>query len=243
MIESNVLQKLINPTNSFEGAGITPPIKNGFRIQSVNNLKIVKSINKLGGTQVTLSFNEENTPAKTLYYIMAYFGEDVFNWTTNQNIKDESITKLKNIQGPFIALGSPATVFLQSEVEIPAYITITTRTPGGIVSEILSQSGVSLLVSPQGSYYIKTTSAYTIPFDKHNFVVFADGTITITLPDINQVIDGYECEVKNIGTGNVTVQGSVAAQTIDGATSETITTRYEAHRYHADTTDNVWRII
>lgn len=242
MSQEYAIQKLVNPTIAYEGASTPPKVAEGFRIPAVENLTIARQKDMLGGSLVTLSFNEEKTPNKTLYYVMAYTGDDIFNWA-GQNVKDISITSRQVIQGPYIIFGSPATVFIRSEVAKPAYITITTRLPSGTISELLAQPGVSVMVSPRGTYYKSYTATATLPYDEMGHIALCNGTFTVTLPNINQVIDGFECEVKNTGTGTITVQGAVSAQTIDGAVSETISTSKEAHRYMADKLNNVWEII
>lgn len=236
------VKKIVNPTISYEGASTPPKAAEGFRVPAIENLAVARQDNKLGGSLVTLTFNEEKTPNKTLYYVMAYTGADMFSWA-GQNVKDMSINSRQSIQGPYIVFGSPATVFIQSEVAQPAYLTITTRLPSGVVSELLAQPGVSIMVSPKGSYYKSYTTTATLPYDEMGHIALCNGTFTVTLPNINQVIDGFECEVKNTGTGTITVQGAVSAQTIDGAASETISTSKEAHRYLADKLNLVWEII
>ena len=236
------VQKIVNPAQVYEGATTPPRAAEGFRVPAIENLTVARQENRLGGSLVTLTFNEEKTPNKTLYYIMVYTGDDVFNWA-GQNVKDNLVNKRPTIQGPYIAFGSPATVFVQSEVAKPAFLTVTTRLPSGVVSELLAQPGVSVLVAPRGTYYKSYTTTATLPFDQFGHVALCNGTFTVTLPNINQVIDGFECEVKNTGTGTITVQGSVAAQTIDGSASEAISTTKEAHRYMADKTNLVWEII
>jgi hypothetical protein len=236
------VQKLVNQQLAYEGAATPPKAAEGFRVPAIDSLRVVRQENKLGGSLITLAFNEENTPNKTLYYIMAYTGDDVFNWS-GQNVKDVMVRQRQTIQGPYIAFGSPATIFIPAEVEKPAFITITTRLPSGVVSELQAQPGVSVMVAPRGAYYKNYTAAATIPYDEMGHVAFCSGTFTMTLPNINQVIDGFECEVKNTGSGTITVAGNVSAQTIDGAASETISTANEAHRYLADKLNLVWRII
>lgn len=236
------VKKIVNPAISYEGASTPPKAAEGFRVPAIENLAVARQDNKLGGSLVTLTFNEEKTPNKTLYYVMAYTGADMFSWA-GQNVKDMSINSRQSIQGPYIVFGSPATVFIQSEVAQPAYLTITTRLPSGVVSELLAQPGVSIMVSPRGSYYKSYTTTATLPYDEMGHIALCNGTFTVTLPNINQVIDGFECEVKNTGTGTITVQGAVSAQTIDGAASETISTSKEAHRYLADKLNLVWEII
>lgn len=154
------VQKIVNPTLAYEGAGTPPKAAEGFRVPAVDGLQIVKNIPVLGGAKITLTFNEESTPNKCLYYVMAYTGQDLFSWA-GQNVKDMSINKLQNIQGPFICFGSPATIYVQAEQELAAFITVTTRTPGGIVSELLAQPGVSTMVSPLSVSSFMSTNSYT----------------------------------------------------------------------------------
>ena len=236
------LQKLVNPTIAYEGAATPPKAAEGFRVPAIENLTVVRQENKLGGSLVTLSFNEDPTPTKTLYYIMVYTGADVFSWA-GQNVKDLSINRRQSIQGPYISFGSPATIFIHSEIAQPAYITITTRLPSGVVSELLAQPGVSVLVSPKGTYYKNYTGAATLPYDEHWHTAFCNGTFTITLPNINQVIDGYVCMVKTTAAGTITVVPAVSGQTIDGAASKSIATANYMQAYMADKTNGVWRII
>lgn len=236
------LNKLVNTTLAYEGAATPPKAAEGFRVPAVENLTIARTEHKLGGTLVTLSFNEEKTPNKTLYYIMAYTANDVFSWA-GQNVKDASLNRKQNIQGPYIAFGSPATVFIQSEVAQPAYLTVTTRTPSGVVSELLAQPGVTVMVAPRGAYYKNYTAAATLPYDEHWHTAFCNGTFTITLPDINQVIDGYICGVKTTAAGTITVQPAVSGQTIDGSASKSIGTANYMQYYMADKLNVVWRII
>lgn len=236
------VQKLVNQQLAYEGAATPPKAAEGFRVPAIDSLRVVRQENKLGGSLITLAFNEENTPNKTLYYIMAYTGDDVFSWA-GQNVKDNLINQRQTIQGPYIAFGSPATIFIQSEVEKPAYITVTTRLPSGVVSELLAQPGVSVLVSPKGAYYKNYTAAASLPYDEHWHTAFCNGTFTITLPNINQVIDGYVCVVKTTAAGTITVAPAVSGQTIDGAASKSIATANYMQAYMADKTNKVWRII
>lgn len=241
MYNDDSVQKLINSGKAFDGAGIPPRVAEGFRVKAIDNLQVAQQRDLLGGSEITLSFNQENTDAKSLYYVMAFVGSEYSQ--SSSNVRANALTSKKNMQGPYIIFGSPATIFVQSEVRTPCYITVTTRTPGGIVSELLSQPGVSTTINPQGSYFGSFTATHTLGFAQHGYISLDSGTYAVNLPDINQVIDGFECEVKNIGTGTITVTPAVSAQTIDGATTDVIATQYVAHRYLANTTTKVWYII
>lgn len=61
--------------------------------------------------------------------------------------------------------------------------------------------------------------------------VLADGTFTVNLPE--NAASGSVIVVKNVGSGTITVSRS-GADTIDGATSMTLTTQYEAYNYVSD---------
>lgn len=241
MYNDDSVSKLINSGHAFDGAGIAPRVAEGFRVKAIDNLQIAQQRDLLGGSEITLVFNQENTETKSLYYVMAFVGSEYSQ--SGGNVRANALTERKTLQGPFIIFGSPATIFVQSEVRVPCYITVTTRTPGGIISELLAQPGVSTTINPQGGYFGKFTAAHTLGFAQHNYVSIDSGTYAVNLPNITQVIDGFECEVKNIGTGAITVTPAVAAQTIDGATTDVISTQYVAHRYVADTINKVWYII
>ncbi len=229
-MQDDNLQRLLNTGKSFEGAALPPAVREGFRVKAIDNLQIARQRNMLGGSEIVLTFSEDNTENKTLYYVMAFVG-DGFKWIGN-NPSTSTLREVKSIQGPYIVYGSPATIFVQSEIRVPCYITVTTRTPGGIVSEQDSQSGVSTLVDPVACYYGIFSAAHTLPIDKPGYVSIDSGTYTVTLPNISEVPEGYELEVKNIGTGVITVSGG---SNIDGSASDTISTRYTAHRYLATT--------
>jgi hypothetical protein len=243
--DNNSLARLVNQNKSYEGGGIPPKPQGGFRVPTVDNLRVARQIPVLGGSLVTLTFDEENTGVKTLYYAMAYMGQDMSAWAS-QNLLDESINKAKVIQGPYIFFGSPITLFLQSEVQIPAFITVTTREPGGVISQLEAQPGKSVIVEPQGAYYQSYTASATLPYNKHGFVALVDPTAaarTMTLPPISQCIDGYLTTVKNLAPASpntVTVQGFAAAQTIDGAVSGIVPV---VRTYMAHKPSLVWYVV
>ena len=236
MPQDDNLQRLLNTGKAFEGAAIPPATREGFRVKAIDNLRILRKRNMPGGTEIVLGFSEENTENKTLYYVMAFVG-DGLKWIGNNSLTS-TLREVKNIQGPYVVFGSPATIFVQSEVRVPCVLTVTTRTPGGIVSELDSQPSVSTLIEPVSCYHGLFTAAHTLPIDKPGFVSIDSGTYTVTLPNISEVPEGYELEVKNIGTGTITVSGG---SNIDGAASDVISTRYTAHRYLA--TSGNWYII
>ena len=244
-LDQNSLARLINQTGAYEGAGIPNRPQNGFRVRSITNLKVLQQINKLGGSLVTLGFNEENTGVKSVYYAMAYLGQDMSAWA-GQNLMDESITKKAVIQGPYIFYGSPITLFLQSEIKIPAFITVTTRLPGGVISELAAQPGASVIVTPLATYYGSFAADVSLPNNKNGYVALIDNTAasrTVTFPDISGVIDGYTLTVKNMvpaSANTVTVQGAVAAQTIDGAVTAIVPV---VRTYMANRTTMLWYCI
>lgn len=64
--------------------------------------------------------------------------------------------------------------------------------------------------------------------------VLANGTFTVNLPE--NAASGSVIAVKNVGAGTITVSRS-GADTIDGATSMSLTTQYEAYNYVSDGAD------
>lgn len=81
---------------------------------------------------------------------------------------------------------------------------------------------------PQGSWptsgALAKTATYSITKEDlfNRRTVFANGTFTVTLPSVNSVHAGDDVIIKNTGSGTVTV-GTTSAQTIDGATTQTLT--------------------
>jgi hypothetical protein len=69
-------------------------------------------------------------------------------------------------------------------------------------------------------------------------VVFASGTLTLTLPSARAW--ARSVSIKNIGTGSVTIQGPYA-QTIDGASNLIINIQYTAYTLIPDGTN--WLIF
>lgn len=115
-------------------------------------------------------------------------------------------------------------------------ITFTEAPPLGTIIEVvtlITQAGSG--GSGSSSVRTVTTSGNILSTDS---VVLASGTITLTLPTAVGA-SGTTFQVKNIGTGEVTLQGTTAAETIDGATALILRYRNSAVGLTSDGTN--WR--
>lgn len=72
--------------------------------------------------------------------------------------------------------------------------------------------------------------------------VIASGSFTITLPSPSISGNGAEIVVKKTSTGASTVTISASAGTIDGATTQTLTTQYSSYTFVSDGSTNWWII-
>ena len=91
----------------------------------------------------------------------------------------------------------------------PDNSTITVDSTTGVISD----TGVSIRA------YIAVSSAYPITSRDYQ-VECTSGTFTVTLPDAT-ALPYQEFSIKNSGTGTITL-GTTSAQTIDGATTQTL---------------------
>ncbi len=94
---------------------------------------------------------------------------------------------------------------------------------GGFAANLTSQTGA----------YTATTSDHTILCGSGN------ETFTVTLPAASGV-SGIIYNIKNIGTGTITVDGN-SSETIDGATTQVISTQYDSITIQCDGSN--WHII
>lgn len=122
-----------------------------------------------------------------------------------------------------------------------------------LVEEISVVSATEPITKSKGSFWYDTgatgsavsstvnivtkTSAYTLT--SNDVVVLANGTFTITIPTAVG-IEGKTYDVKNIGTGSVTLDPN-GAQTIDGDTTKILNTLYDSLTIISDGSN--WHII
>lgn len=87
------------------------------------------------------------------------------------------------------------------------------------------------------SAFSLTTKAANYTMAALDGIVLANGTFTVTLPDVTlaDVAIGKRYTVKNIGTGTVTV--APTAGTIDGAASFVMTVQYSSVDFVTDGTN------
>jgi hypothetical protein len=131
---------------------------------------------------------------------------------------------------------STFTITVGYTVLVKDSITITT-------GSIVLGTGSVLKIFDRRDYSTTTkTSNYTITSDDDVILVDASGSaITITLPDAADV-EGYEFKIKaiDVSGGNVTID-TTSSQTIDGSTSDTLTSQYEVRRVVSDGSN--WHIL
>jgi hypothetical protein len=82
---------------------------------------------------------------------------------------------------------------------------------------------------------ITTTTTLDQTFE---FVDCTSGTFTVTLPSTSGIA-GRQYTIKNSGTGVITI-GTTSSQTIDGSTTQTLSTRYSAYTIVSDGSN--WKI-
>lgn len=71
-------------------------------------------------------------------------------------------------------------------------------------------------------------------------LILCTGTFTVTLPAAATAGEGHVLHIKNVSTGTITVDGN-GAETIDGATTTTITVQYASVTLCCDGSN--WHII
>jgi len=104
--------------------------------------------------------------------------------------------------------------------------------PGTILGHVI-EGGIFLPTTSQTATYTATRADHTILCGAGN------QTFTVTLPAASGVI-GLILNIKNIGTGTITVDGN-ASETIDGGTTATLSTQFESISIHCDGSN--WHII
>lgn len=122
------------------------------------------------------------------------------------------------------------------------------ETIDGIEVRTLRNAGTFLTVVSGGSnYYVQArgvvqvatvTGAYAAKEDDD--IIIANGTFTVTLPTITDKNIGKRIEVKNTGTGVITVAGA-GVQTIDGQATQSIDTQYFSLSFVAQWAE--WAIV
>lgn len=103
----------------------------------------------------------------------------------------------------------------------------------------VGENGRTLTTGLRSAIVAKTAN-YTATVDDHTIICGAGNqTFTVTLPAVSQ-IPGTIFNIKNIGTGTITVDGN-KSETIDGGTTATLTAQYESITIQNDGTE--WWIL
>ena len=118
---------------------------------------------------------------------------------------------------------------------------VTFAAPGTSGNVLTSNGTVWASAAPGGGLdVLAKTGTYTVATgDGSNVVVLCTGTFTVTLYAASGN-SGNVIQVKNVSTGTITIDAN-ASETIDGATTQTITARYTSLSMVCDGTN--WHII
>lgn len=116
-----------------------------------------------------------------------------------------------------------------------------------VESGSMEYDGTYLYFSPVATRKIVTyrknvTSAVAALTASVDSCVVASGSFTVTLPNPSTVGNGAEITVKKTSTSASTVTISASAGTIDGATTQTLTTQYSSFTFVSDGSINWWII-
>jgi len=100
-------------------------------------------------------------------------------------------------------------------------------------------SGLSSLTSIAGAIVSKTGTYTATPSDHTILCGAGNETFTVTLP-LATGVSGIIYNIKNLGTGTITVDGD-GGETIDGSITAVISTQYASITLHCDGSN--WHII
>ena len=106
----------------------------------------------------------------------------------------------------------------------------------GQQDQILSTSGngvLSFVDQPSGGGGMTYSAISANTTAQVNYHYSCTGTITVTLPTASGTSGGEQIDVKNMGTGTITINRG-GSDTIDGATSYTMTVQYEAVSFRSN---------
>jgi len=138
--------RLINTTNTAEGAILPPAQKGEFRIPFVTNLQLVKTISYFGSTQFTLTWIEPDSPQ------ISHFNIYVYGLLTNN----------RQALGPSTVTRSPAEVRVGSRTAVTVTFVVQTVLKNGQVSDLERSPSVSGM-TVAGSLTPSDFTAATIP--------------------------------------------------------------------------------
>ena len=243
------LERIVNSGKGFEGGGVLPQPKAGQRVKTVSSLKILKNESIVGGAKVTLGwFDDGSTSDSNTYFeISVYSGINFDLISSSQNINSSDISKLTTLQSITKTKTSPAELFVYTNIAMPVVFAVTLRDSSGVLSSSDFAAFTTAFIRPVMTHIVRTTAtAYTMS-KVRNMLLLADPTaanITVTLPPISEVPDGFIQRVKHIGTaGTVTLtpNGGTTPK-IDNGTSYVITAPLTCIQYEAERLNNKWWI-
>lgn len=246
--DDNMLSRVVNQNNQYEGGGITPLPQGGVRVKPINGLTVVRNTSVVGGAKLTLTWNDENIPNNDYFTIFIYAGFDWDTISTNQNPRDNPANQLNLYQAPLIAYASPAQIFIPATQTIQCIITVATRNSGGILSSPDFQSSVTATIVPLSwnvvNVPVGTTNISSTNLNPSLYLVnAASGSANFYLPLIaGGLPDGFTHTVKKNdgGANNIIVRGALSTETIDGVGSAGINSAGQVQRFTAYKLSAVW---
>lgn len=244
-IDANNIARLINQNKQYEGGGIAPFPQGGTRITTINNLKILRNQPQVGGAKITLTWNEESILPTDYFNIFVFSGYAFSQFTTAQTSLDtSSVLSTSLYQAPIVVQQAPAEIFISANQRIQVTLSVATRHSTGILSAPDFQSYVSVIVDPVTIFTKRLTVSGTAdPFNPTLYLIdCTSGNVTLVLPDIAQMTDGFPIIVKKIDTSANSVSVQVTGtQYIDVATSiDTWNTAFLSKTYRCEKPNLLW---
>jgi hypothetical protein len=99
---------------------------------------------------------------------------------------------------------------------------LSTKSSGGVETFFTTDDSGNLLTPTAGAEYVKTSSAASLTISAPGFYVFTGATSTWTLPAVTGHT-GWRIEIKNRGSGDLTVQRAGTDSIYYASTATTIT--------------------
>jgi hypothetical protein len=203
--ETNSLDRLVNTSNSFEGTCLPPIPQNGYRVPTVTNFGVSRIEPCIGGAFVTFTWLQENLTPND-YLEIFIFNDYKKPMSSNQNVRDnwKGVPKQEPIISSHKTSGSPARIFVPTTIVLPMTAAIATRHSSGVLSDYDFLGETSFIVSPEWVKWREFTAGHSdIRNDEPNIYGLCDSTggiVTINLPPISDVADGFPLTFKKINT-------------------------------------------
>ena len=247
--ETNSLDRLVNTSDSFEGTSLPPAPKGGFRVPVVNGFRVLRTEPWISGAFVTFTWTQENLSENNYFEIFIYNNYKK-PMSSEQNWRDnwKGVPKTTPIINGFKASEPPVTIFIPTLVDVTVTAAITTRHSSGVLSDYTFLGETTVFVTPNWVKYLELTSGTTtLRADAPNIYAICDatgGNITVNLPQISQVSEGFPLRFIKVDAGaNTVALTPTSTDEVDfggAGVAYTITTHKEVVVLHANRSRNCW---